>query len=133
MRTTERASLIISSDFVLVYPHGFDLPFVSAAALASAGIAHRSASFPYEPEHDEGEHVVYLIEIDRLRTLGKRHAIEQALMLIQLAQEATTVIIAPPGDPDAEWLAVNENVGGWISTPIDPHALLATIRGAAAV
>lgn len=133
MRTTERASLITSSDFVLVYPHGFDLPFVSAAALASAGIAHHSASFPYEPEHDEGVHVVYLIDIDRLRTLGKRPAIEQALMLIRLAQEATTVIMAPPNDPDAEWLVANENVGGWIATPIDPHALLATVRTAAAV
>src|SRR5471030_878617 len=133
MRTTERSVVTTSSDFVLVYPHGFDLPFVSAAALASAGIAHRAAGFPYEPEHDEGEHVVYLIDIDRLRTLSKRPAIEQALMLIQLAQEATTVIIAPPSDPDAEWLSANENVGGWLTWPIDPHALLATVRGAAAV
>jgi HD-GYP domain-containing protein (c-di-GMP phosphodiesterase class II) len=134
MSTLERPpSPALSTPFVLVYPHGLRLDSTVSEVLEKAGIAHRAASFPYEPEHDEGEHVVYLIDLDRLRSLGSRHMIEQALMLIRLAQEATTVVIAPAGDPDLAWLATNDYVGGWLNTPLDPNAVVATARSAAAV
>jgi len=121
-----------TSTLVLVYPHGFPVPDDVCIALAGAGIPHRAASFPYEAEHDERSHVVYLIDLPRLQTLGKRHVIEHALMLIKLGQDATTVVIAPPGDPDVAWLATNPNVGGWLSS-LDPAAVVATVRNAGAV
>ncbi|GAC1537684.1 MAG: HD family phosphohydrolase [Candidatus Velthaea sp.] len=119
--------------FVLVYPRGLRMPATVAETLDAAGIAHRAAGFPYEVEHGEGEHVVYLIDLEHLRTLGPRSMIEQALMLIRLAHEATTVVIAQPGDPDLRWLAANPHVGGWLSAPLDPSAVLATARNAASV
>lgn len=119
--------------FVLVYPHGLVLPDSVTSALDLAGIAHGPAGFPYEPEHDEGEHVVYLIDLERLRVLGNRQVIEQALLLIRLAHEAATVVIAPAGDPDAAFLAGNPHVGGWLNTPLDPSAVIAVVRNAAAV
>jgi len=117
------------SPFVLVYPHGFAIPGPVSDAVEAAGIRHRAASFPYEAEHDDDEHVVYLIDLERLRTLGPRHVIEQALMLIRLGQDATTVVLAPAGDPDLDWLATNPHVGGWL-TSLDPAAVTATIRNA---
>ncbi|GAC1404808.1 MAG: HD family phosphohydrolase [Candidatus Velthaea sp.] len=134
MSITQRAAPALATPrFMLVYPHGFGLPWAVADALDGAGIAHRAAGFPYETEHDEGEHVVYLIDVERLRSLGPRHTIEQALMLIRLGQEASTIVIAPPDDPDLGWLAGNPYVGGWLGTPLDPNAVLATARNAAAV
>ena len=120
-------------NFIVVYPHGLSLDAAILDTFDDAGLQHRAASFPYEPEHEEGEHVVYLIDLERLRLLGRRHVIEQALMLIRLAHEATTVVLAPSGDPDLRWLATNPDVGGWLNSPLDPNAVLATVRSAASV
>jgi HD-GYP domain-containing protein (c-di-GMP phosphodiesterase class II) len=121
-----------TSPFVLVYPHGFAVPDPVRDALEAAAIRHRAASFPYEAEHDDGEHVIYLIDLARLQTLGPRHVIEHALLLIKLGQDATTVVYADAGDPNLPWLATNPHVGGWLTT-LDPSAVIATVRNAGAV
>ena len=133
MSITQRAPALETPDFVLVHPHGLVLPRDVREMLDLVGIEHRAASFPYEAEHDEDEHVVYLLDLERLRTLGPRHMVEQALLLIRLGQAATTVVIAQPNDPDMGWLAQNPNIGGWLTIPLDANAVVATTRNAAAV
>jgi len=121
-----------TAPFVLIYPHGFGIPDDLASALNDAGIRHRAASFPYADVAEQGEHVVYLIDFARLQTLGPRHVIEHALLLIKLGQDATTVVYAGAGETNLTWLATNPVVGGWL-TSLDPSAVIATVRSAGAV
>jgi len=115
---------------VLVYPHGFALGSV-AAALDAAGIAHAAASVPFSTSVTPGQRVVYLIDYARLATLGPRETVEQALLLIDVAQGASTIVLAEPGEPAATYLATNPHVGGWLTMPLDANALIATVRSAA--
>ncbi len=116
------------SAFVLVYPHGLALGRDAVSALDAAGIAHRAAPFPHAC--DAGVPVVYLIDEDRLTSLGPRETVEHALELIAGAQVAATVVIGRRGSA-SRWLAESPFVGGWIAEPLDAVALVATVRAAA--
>jgi HD-GYP domain-containing protein (c-di-GMP phosphodiesterase class II) len=119
------------SAFVLVYPHDLELGSAAAAALDAAGIVHRAGRFPYAFD-EPGTSVVYLIDEARLLSLGPRRTVEHALELIGQAQAATTLVLAPR-DSQNGWLAANPHVGGWLVTPLDGPALIATVRSAAAM
>ena len=114
--------------FVLVHPQGLALGS-AAAALDAAGIAHRGGGFPAEIP-DAGA-AVYLIEEARLLSLGTQATVEAALQLIGKDARATTVVVAEAGSPH-RWLAENPYVGGWLIAPLDPAAVVATVRAAAA-
>jgi len=118
------------SAFHLITPHGLELG-AGSAALEAAGIVHRAARFPYAPDDGAIVPLVYLLEEERLLSLGPRETVEHALELIARAQPATTVVLAPRGSA-APWLAENPHVGGWLVAPVDPAALVATVRSAAA-
>ncbi len=122
-------SIATDSAFVLVHPHGLALDAATAGALDAAGIMHRAAEFPYAA--DAGVPVVYLIDEERLGTLGPRGTVEHALELIGTAQNATTVVIGRRSS-ERRWLASNPYVGGWIAEPLDEVAVIATVRAAAA-
>jgi HD-GYP domain-containing protein (c-di-GMP phosphodiesterase class II) len=121
-----------TAGFVLVYPRDFALPRGVCEALDGAGIRHRGAGFPYEAEHADGEHVVYLIDLDRLRTLGAQPVIEDALMLIKLCHDAATIVFAPAAGPSDDWLATSPFVGGWL-TSLEPAPVIAAARAAGAL
>ncbi len=116
--------------FVLVYPHGLDLGPTATEALDAAGIYHHAGSFPYSPDEAHAA-VVYLIDEQRLLSLGPRKTVEHALELIGSGQPATTIVLAERNS-QAAWLAANPHVGGWIVAPPDGAALVATVRAAAA-
>lgn len=118
-----------ASSFVLVHPPGLALGS-SAAALDAAGIAHRAGGFPAEAPGAGG--AVYLIEEPRLLSLGPRATVEAALELIGKDARATTIVVAEPGSTN-RWLAESPHVGGWLIAPLDPSAVVATVRAAAAV
>jgi len=124
-----RTGIATDSAFILVYPHGLAIDAATCGALDRAGIAHRAADFPYAA--DAGAPVVYLVDEDRLGSLGPRATIEHALELIATAQTATTVVIGRRGSARG-WLAANAHVGGWVSAPIDEAALVAAVRAAGA-
>jgi HD-GYP domain-containing protein (c-di-GMP phosphodiesterase class II) len=118
------------SAFVLVYPRGLPLRAATAAALDAAGISHHGGGFPHMTGLAHSS-VVYLVEEEQLLSLGPRTTIEHALELIGTSQPATTVVLAGR-DSRAAWLAANPHVGGWLIAPVDPAALVATVRAAAA-
>jgi HD-GYP domain-containing protein (c-di-GMP phosphodiesterase class II) len=128
--STPVESAIPRPTLVLVYPYGFDLG-PAAQALDAAGIAHAAATVPFSTSVTPGQRVLYLIDYARLATLGARETVEQALMLIDVAQGASTIIVAQPGEPAASYLATNPHVGGWLTAPLDPSALIANVRTAA--
>ena len=127
--STSVESAIPRPTLVLVYPHGFDLG-PAAGALHAAGIAHAAASVPFSTTVTPGQRVLYLIDYARLATLGPRETVEQALMLIDVAQGASTIVLADQAEPAASYLATNPYVGGWLTAPLDPSALIVTIRTA---
>ncbi len=120
----------MDSAFVLVYPRGLLLHAATREALDAAGIPHHAGGFPSatQPAHLP---VVYLIGEEQLLSLGPRSTVEHALELIASAQPATTVVLAER-DSSAVWLSANPHVGGWVVSPPDPAALVATVRTAAA-
>ncbi|HEY4441378.1 MAG TPA: HD domain-containing phosphohydrolase [Candidatus Elarobacter sp.] len=123
------SAIATEAAFVLVYPRGSSF-HASLGALEAAGIPHLAASFPYVPEETaQPVPVVYLIDEERLGSLGDRETIENALELIATGQTATTVIVAERGTA-AGWLAANPNVGGWLTAPLDEAALVAVVRAA---
>jgi HD-GYP domain-containing protein (c-di-GMP phosphodiesterase class II) len=122
-------TVAMDSAFVLVYPYGLALG-TAAHALDAAGIDHRPGRFPCSPDEALAP-VVYLIDEERLLSLGPRATVEQALELIARGQCATTVVVAERGSPNG-WLAANPHVGGWVVAPIDAAALTATVRTAGA-
>ena len=124
------STLVANSAFAVVYPQGFTLG-EAAAALDAAGISHRAARFPYVRDDAPAARVVYLIDAERLLSLGSRETVTHALELIARAQNATTVVVADR-DTDAGWLA-DAHVGGWLTAPLDPAALVATVRTAGAL
>jgi HD-GYP domain-containing protein (c-di-GMP phosphodiesterase class II) len=126
------ATVNLDPTFVVVYPHDFDVPASLAAALDASGIAHRPGSFP-ATEPSNGAAVAYLVEAERLQTLGARELIEHALALIDRDAHATTVVVADPGMREVRWLADNPHVGGWLVRPLDPAAVVATFRAARAL
>ena len=118
---------VANPSFTVVYPHGLDIGD-AAETLDEAGIAHRAAAFPYIDEGGDRP-VVYVIDEARLVSLGDRATIAHALELIADVQRATTVVLAERGSENA-WLAGHPAVGGWLLAPIEPAALLATMRAA---
>lgn len=120
----------MDSAFVLVHPRGLPLRAAAVAALDAAGIPHHGGGFPYASRLAQLS-VVYLVEEEQLLSLGPRATIEHALELIASSQSATTVVLAGR-DSNAAWLAANPHVGGWLIAPVDPAALVATVRAAAA-
>ena len=124
------STVAVDPSFALVYPYGLELG-QAAEALDAAGIAHRSARFPYAPEQAGDVPVVYLIEDERLSNLGPQPTVEHALELIAHRNTATVVILAQRGSR-LGWLAESRFVGGWVLAPVDGAALVATVRAAAA-
>jgi len=125
------ATVNLDPSFVVVYPHDFVVPASLAAALAASGIPHRPGTFPAtEPSVAA---VAYLVEAERLQRLGARELIEHALGLIDRDAHATTIVIADAGECEARWLADNPHVGGWLVRPLDPAAVVATLRATRAL
>ena len=122
-------TLATDAAFVIAYPHGLELGQDAIDTLDAAGIVHRAARFPYAGEAP-GVFVVYLIDEERLLSLGPRQTVESALELIA-GQSATTVVIGRRGSPNT-WLAQHRDLGGWLVEPLDGAALLATVRAAVA-
>jgi HD-GYP domain-containing protein (c-di-GMP phosphodiesterase class II) len=123
------ASVHLDPSFVVVYPADFVVPVSLAAALAASAIPHRPGSFPsIEPSGPAA--IAYLVEAERLQTLGDRPLIEHALGLIDRDAHATTIVIADAGTSAMGWLADNPHVGGWLVRPLDPTAVVATLRAA---
>ena len=120
----------MDSAFVLVHPRGLPLRAAAIAALDAAGIPHHGGGFPYATRLAHLS-VVYLVEEEQLLSLGPRATIEHALELIAASQSATTVVLAGR-NTNAAWLTANPHVGGWLIAPLDPAALVATVRAAAA-
>jgi len=117
-----------AAPFVLVYPHGLALGD-AAAALDAAGIVHRAGSFG--TSSPDASAAIYLIEETRLLSLGSHATVEAALALIAQSDRATTIVVAEPASSNA-WLAANPHVGGWLVSPLDPAAVVVTVRAAAA-
>ncbi|MBV8151658.1 MAG: GAF domain-containing protein [Candidatus Eremiobacteraeota bacterium] len=113
---------------MLVYPRGMAIG-EARSLLESADIECRPAAVPFTATVSPGRRNIYMIDHERLRDLGDQAAIEKALTVIA-ATGGTVVIVSDPGDYDASWLAHNPNVGGWLTRPIDPVALLGTVRSA---
>jgi HD-GYP domain-containing protein (c-di-GMP phosphodiesterase class II) len=122
----------LDPSFVVVYPHDFVVPESLVTALGALGIPHRSGSFPATID-DDGVAVAYLVEAERLATLGNRELVEHALTLIEADAHATTIVVADPGSTDTHWLAGNPHVAGWLVRPLDPAAVIATLRAARAL
>ncbi len=121
------ATVNLDPSFVVVYPHDFVVPASLTAALAASGIPHRPGTFP-ATEPTGVAAVAYLVEAERLQRLGARELIEHALALIDRDAHATTIVIADAGESEARWLADNPHVGGWLVRPLDPSAVVATLR-----
>ena len=120
-----------AASFTLILPVGLALG-PAAAALDAAGIAYTSGSFPRGADAARAAGgVVYLIEESRLLTLGARADVEAALGLIAARGRASTIVVAEAGSANA-WLAESPHVGGWLLAPLDPAAVVATVRNAAA-
>jgi len=130
--TATGATVDLDPTFVVVYPHDFVVPESVASALAALGIPHRTGSFPAVTT-DDGASVAYLIEAERLASLGTRELVEHALALIDGDAHATTIVVADPGAIDQRWLADSPHVGGWLVRPLDPAAVVATLRAARAL
>jgi HD-GYP domain-containing protein (c-di-GMP phosphodiesterase class II) len=126
------ATVNLDPSFVVVYPHDFVVPASLVSALAALGIPHRTGSFPASTTAD-GVSVAYLVEAERLATLGKRELVEHALALIDSDAHSTTIVVADPGDESTRWLADSPHVGGWLVRPLDSAAVLATLRAARAL
>jgi HD-GYP domain-containing protein (c-di-GMP phosphodiesterase class II)/AmiR/NasT family two-component response regulator len=112
----------------LVFPRGMELG-EARSVLEAADIECRPAEVPFAATVSSGRRNVYLIDAERLRALGDHDAIEKALTVID-ATGATVVILSEPNDFDAAWLATSPHVTGWLTRPIDPVALLASVRSA---
>ncbi len=123
------ATVNLDPSFVVVYPHDFVVPASLANALNTLGIPHRTGSFPATTT-DDGVSVAYVVEAERLATLGTRELVEHALALIDSDAHSTTIVVADPGADDTRWLADSPHVGGWLTRPLDPAAVLATLRAA---
>lgn len=113
---------------LFVYPRGMELG-ESKSVLESADIECRPAEISFPSASMPGRRTVYMIDHERLAELGDRSAIDRALSIVN-ATGGTVIILSEPGDFEAAWLAQNEHVGGWVTRPIDPVALLASIRAA---
>jgi HD-GYP domain-containing protein (c-di-GMP phosphodiesterase class II) len=111
---------------VIVHPQGLDLG-QSGRLLAEHGIETVAASFPYSAVAAEARRVIYLIDYDRLELLGSHALIEHALMLMATGG-SSVVVLSDPNDERAAWLSENTHVRGWLSLPIDPAALVTTVR-----
>ena len=113
---------------LFVYPRGLELG-ESRSVLEAADIECRAADFSFPIAAAPGGPSVYMIDSERLHALGDHAAIDRALSIIN-ATGGTVIVLSEPGDYNAAWLAQNEHVGGWVTRPIDPIALLASIRNA---
>ncbi len=122
-------SMATDSAFVLVHPRGLSLRPAAVEALDAAGIRHHAGGFPFAPRLAHLS-VIYLVEEEHLLSLGPRATVEAALELIAGAHSASTVVLAERNS-EASWLAANPHVGGWLLSPPDPAALVATVRAAA--
>jgi HD-GYP domain-containing protein (c-di-GMP phosphodiesterase class II) len=113
---------------LFVYPRGLELG-ESRSVLEAANIECRPADLSFPIAAAPGSSSVYMIDSERLHALGDHDAIDRALSIIN-ATGGTTIVLSEPNDFNASWLAQNEHVGGWVTRPIDPIALLAAIRNA---
>jgi len=126
------ATVNLDPSFVVVYPQDFIVPESLVTALGTLGIPHRSGSFPATSTGD-GVSIAYLVEAERLASLGARELVEHALALIEGDAHATTIVVADPGASETRWLADSPHVGGWLVRPLDPAAVIATVRSARAL
>jgi HD-GYP domain-containing protein (c-di-GMP phosphodiesterase class II) len=127
--TVAPVNVDLDRSFLVVYPHDFALSADLAAALDAAGIAHRGGSFPYAAENPSVR-VAYLVEAERLNTLGSKKVVRHALELIDEAEGASTILVADRHDAAVAWMAENPHIGGWLTRPLDPAAAVATVAAA---
>ncbi|HXP94219.1 MAG TPA: HD domain-containing phosphohydrolase [Candidatus Binatia bacterium] len=121
-----------TSAAVLVHPGGLELGDAKTL-LAEAGIDARVARFPYQPDTPQAAaRVVYLIDYDRLASLGPHDDIEHALELMASFGSCGTILVTEPNDERASWLANNPHLVGWLGSPLDANAILTTVRAAIA-
>jgi HD-GYP domain-containing protein (c-di-GMP phosphodiesterase class II) len=118
----------LPSRTLFVYPRGLELG-ESRSVLEAANIECRAAEMSFPMAAAQGRRTIYMIDHERLRELGDHNAIERTLSIVS-ATGGAVIILSEPGDFEAVWLAQSEHVGGWISRPIDPVALLASVRNA---
>lgn len=119
----------LDSWFRVVYPQDFALSGSLSDALDAAGIAHQAGTFPYAADGSDVS-VAYLVEAERLATLGSRKKITHALQLIEHEGCAATIVVADAGELSMMWLAESEHVAGWLVRPLDPVAVVATMTAA---
>ena len=114
---------------LLVYARGLDLG-EAANILAASNVECRPAEIPFTATAAPGKRNVYLIDYARLRKLGDRDKIERALAVLGQVDGGLTIIVHDPGETDDAWLANDPNVVAWLSSPLDPIALLTAVRTA---
>ncbi|MDP9018128.1 MAG: GAF domain-containing protein, partial [Candidatus Eremiobacteraeota bacterium] len=105
----------------------------AASILAAADVECRPAEIPFTSTAAPGRRNVYLIDYQRLAAMGDRDTIERALAVLGKVDGGLVIILHEPGESDAAWLAQDPNVIGWLTSPIDPIALLTTIRAAGTI
>lgn len=127
--SVSQVTVDLAAGFRVVYPQDFSLPGALARAFDAAGIAHQAGSFPFAAgDADVG--VAYMVEAERLAALGSKAKIAHALELMEREGNAAVVVVADPGDLTLMWLAESEHVAGWLSRPLDPVAVVATMTAA---
>lgn len=113
---------------VLVYPRGMELG-EARSLLESADVQCTPADPAFTSSLSSNRRNIFLIDHERLRALGDHAAIEKALSVINTTGGAA-IVLSEPGDYEAAWLVASEDVAAWVVRPIDPLALLASVRSA---
>jgi HD-GYP domain-containing protein (c-di-GMP phosphodiesterase class II) len=111
---------------LLVYPRGLELG-EARSLLESSGIECRAADAWFAAAPVPNRRVLYLIDHERLARLGDRDATQRFFSVVD-ATGGMVIVLSEPGDYEAAWLAASEHVGGWVTRPIDPVALLGVVR-----
>ncbi|HEV7179457.1 MAG TPA: HD domain-containing phosphohydrolase [Candidatus Baltobacteraceae bacterium] len=114
---------------LLVYARGLDLG-EAAGFLAASDVECRAAEIPFTSTASPGRRNVYLIDYERLRKIGSRDQIERALAVLGQVDGGLTIIVHDADEAEDAWLAGDPNVVAWLTSPLDPVALLTAVRTA---
>lgn len=117
---------------LLVYARGMDLGD-AAGILAASDIEVRPAEIPFTSTASPGRRNVFLIDYQRLSKIGSRDKIERALAVLGKVDGGLVIIVHEATATEASWLAQDPNVIAWLTSPIDPLALLTALRAAGTI